>query len=191
MRLKIQNLNSKMQAVLVPQRFAGRSASSLVGTRNLMNCLGIVLHNRLGKVGVVGHVEAQSTSQEYDRATQAALARMFADLNANGGGTGSLSLVLLGNMGAHKAAIPIDREFFSDRITMADFADLRVPPDKKGEKAQVGACILDPKNEILYTDALGKNIGEAAPDKAVAIYELQKVSAVQGSAATGSGGTRT
>jgi hypothetical protein len=162
MRLTIQPLNAPMQSVNIAQTQAARSASSPIGTRNLMNCLGVVLHNRLGNVGVIAHVEAQSNAAQYDQVANAAIAKMLADLNAHGGSTGSLSLALLGNAGAHK--VVINRNPFGFRLAPPDFTDRR---------GQEGAFILDPVKETLYVDMFGAHVADAPSNRGVTVYAIQ------------------
>ena len=71
----------------------------MVGTKNMFNCLGIVIHNAQGSCGVITHVEAQDSEDEYISHIEQAIQKMMIKLNASGGNQGSLEVVTLGNAG--------------------------------------------------------------------------------------------
>src|SRR5687767_8881639 len=97
MRLKVSSPAGNYTASSVPQRFAAFTDDKPVGTVNLANCMGIVIHNRLGHCGVVAHVEAGANSSKYAADIDYALRQMMSTLNTAGGSSGSLSIVILGN----------------------------------------------------------------------------------------------
>jgi hypothetical protein len=148
MRLTIKPLTAEKNAFMVKQKFAAISKGSLIGTRNLMNCLGVVLHNRVAGVGIVAHVEAQTNLNDYTKVANNILEFLLTKLNERGGQTGSLSLVLLGNNNTKSddsKKVVINRDLFGMRLNKLDFADLQ---------GQANACVLDPdgNNEILWTE---------------------------------------
>jgi hypothetical protein len=148
LRLKIEELREEKKSFNIPQRYGVHSKGSLIGTRSLMNCLGVVIHNRIGNIGMVAHIEAQSDLDNYNSVVDRILKVMIEKLNENGGDIGSISVVLLGNA---QSKVSVDRNIFGLRLCPLDFADFR---------GKAGGCILDPINETLWWDFVCANIAD-------------------------------
>ena len=58
-----------------------------------------MIHNAQGSCGVITHVEAQDSEDEYISHIEQAIQKMMIKLNASGGNQGSLEVVTLGNAG--------------------------------------------------------------------------------------------
>ena len=140
MRLNVIDTQPTNAAVMVSQGWAAMSKTCLIGTANLFNCLGIVIHNRVGNVGVVAHVEAKN-SKDYLKDIKGALKEIMAKINDSGGGSGSLSVVLLGNSGANsdfnQSLESAVYEFVAPgyRLKKQDLMDLRRPTCRIGSAA--------------------------------------------------------
>lgn len=172
-------------AVSVNQRFAAVTSCTPIGTYNLANCLGIVVHNRLGSVGCVAHVEATADIKSYLIAVDKTLKKIMCQLNAKGGDKGSLSVVLLGN------ANGISSDFNSGlksqiydivgdgaRLNRFDFADLRnggargLIGQTLGFSGMFGGCIYTPKKECLQLLTL-KGISSNNSPQGVIQFQIQ------------------
>jgi hypothetical protein len=102
MRLNVVRLNvvsdgTSAEAYAISQRKAIFSSGPAIGTNNLFNCLGIVIHNRASKTGVIAHVEAQTTKEKYLIDIDNSLKKMMRVINENSRVMGSLVVVLTGN----------------------------------------------------------------------------------------------
>jgi hypothetical protein len=91
--------NAPIQAYLIPQKIAATTTGSVVGTTNMFNCTGIIIHNSQGNCGVITHVEAQTRDGDYLAAMFGAFELMMSKLNSIGGGNGPLDVVIMGNAG--------------------------------------------------------------------------------------------
>jgi hypothetical protein len=91
--------NAPIQAFLIPQKLAATTTGSAVGTSNMFNCTGVIIHNPQGNCGVVAHVEAQTDDLDYLESMFEAFQLMMSKLNSIGGGNGPLDVVLMGNGG--------------------------------------------------------------------------------------------
>jgi hypothetical protein len=169
MRLSVDTIQRPTQCFTIPQRYAAFTKGSSIGTTNLFNCMGIVIHNRVGAVGAVAHVEAQS-SGDYPTAVGSCVQQLLEVINANGGDKGSLSVVLLGNAGNAVEITPELRSVLLNtmliRLNKLDIMDLRngagrgligVEPTVKG---MLGACIYNPGSETVW---VGSGIGNQRP----------------------------
>ena len=150
-----------IEAYAISQRYAIFSSGPAIGTNNLMNCLGIVIHNRVSKTGVIAHVEAQSKNEEYLIDIDNSLKKMMIVINQNSRVMGSLALVLTGNGGS-------DTEFSQQlsklvykhvgvgfRLLRSDFMDSRnVRSGRIGGATAIsdgffGGFVYSPDNEKL------------------------------------------
>jgi hypothetical protein len=102
MELQVTKVTTEQEqsvmAYIICQRFAAFTKGSPVGTSNLLNCMGIVIHNTVGRVGVVAHVEAQTSTEHYNAVVDKVLKALIDKLNSYVD-IGRFSVVLLGNAG--------------------------------------------------------------------------------------------
>ena len=171
LRLQVRALNEKMTCSSIAQRNAAFSKGSPVGTRALVNCLGIVIYNRLGGCGVVAHVEAQG-QEDYAGVVDTVLQKLMYAMNTGGGDKGSLSVVLLGNAGGADAEFceRVEASLYrhvgaNARLNRFGILDLRnsTARGKIGAATtdlggNYGGCILDPAHEVLWVDTICTNV---------------------------------
>lgn len=165
MRLEVKALHEEKRSYNITQRYAAFSKGSLVGTRNLFNCMGIVIYNRVGECGVVAHVEAQNVG--YAGAVDSALETMMHTLNTSGGDVGSVAVVLLGNAAGHDAEFceQVEASLYKHagarfRLNKFDILDLRnsqargkIGAAKTELGGLIGGFVLDPARETLWVDS--------------------------------------
>jgi len=172
MALTVQEIavNATVSAYLIPQKKGVAMWGAMVGTKNMFNCLGIVIHNAQGSCGVITHVEAQDSEDEYISHTEQAIQKMMIKLNASGGNQGSLEVVTLGNAGGgqgkfgEKLLFVIEKHTgiaaTAPRLKRQDLLDLR----NRSARGQIGtrsatgldtdylALAYDPLNETVWVD---------------------------------------
>lgn len=86
MRLNVQTADNAQAPAFrsVLQKYAVFSDGPPIGTTNMMNCLGIVIYNRVGACGIEAHVEAAGA--DYAAWVDRPLETMTVRLNEKGGG---------------------------------------------------------------------------------------------------------
>ncbi|MCW3102336.1 MAG: hypothetical protein JWO09_776 [Bacteroidetes bacterium] len=97
MALSIQESNPEKHAHLISQRFGIFSDGPAIGTTNLINCMGIIIHNNMGEMGILAHIEARTDENTYLKSIQTSLQIMVETLKSKGK-VGTVSVVLMGNM---------------------------------------------------------------------------------------------
>jgi chemotaxis receptor (MCP) glutamine deamidase CheD len=171
LRLEVKALTAKKACYCIVQRNAAFSKGTPIGTTALSNCLGIVIYNRLGKCGVVAHVEAQAR-EEYAQVVDKVLEKLMHAMNTGGGNQGSLSVVLMGNADGTGEAYcaSVEASLYKHvgagaRLNKFGILDLRnntARGDIGKATTDLGgnyrSCILDPANEVLWVDSMSTNI---------------------------------
>ena len=163
MRFTVEEATGTHEAYVIPQRWAVISTGPPIGTQTMLNCLGIIIHNRVGEVGAVAHVEAQSPQDAYLRDIDKALETVVARINQAGGATGSFAVVLMGNGGNLGSQFDQDLEALlyrhvgaMFRLKKLDIMDIRNGPSRgtigaaQPPTGLFTACVYEPLEERLW-----------------------------------------
>lgn len=177
MELQVTKMTREQEQSILPyiicQRFAAFTKGSPVGTNNLLNCMGIVIHNTFGRVGVVAHVEAQTSTEHYNAVVDKVLKTLIDKIN-NYVDIGSFSVVLLGNAGGNdkKFCDGIEESLYKqagpgrlDEVHIVDNRNGRAY-GIIGEGAVSGSyhgCVYQPKKETLWLYGWSSIVGRSEP----------------------------
>lgn len=185
MVLNVQELKGEYPgtAVMVSQRYFAVTQGSAVGTNNLMNCLGIVMHNKIHNVGAVAHVEA-SEEEAYKVDIQRTVGMMIEAINGITETRGFLEVVLLGNAGGSESMASALESILMNtgalRIHPLLILDLRNKTGYKAGRASsevkgpFGGCVYEPGNERVWLLPPGRSVTSAAKEpKDVKIFQCQ------------------
>jgi len=161
MVLKVQELKGEYPGtgVMVSQRYFAVTRGSAVGTNKLMNCLGIVMHNKIHNVGAVAHVEARE-EEAYKVDIQRTVSMMIEAINGITEMRGFLEVVLLGNAGGSESMASALESILMNtgalRIHPLLILDLRNKTGHKAGRATsevngvFGGCVYEPGNERVW-----------------------------------------
>ncbi len=177
MALKVTKVNTDQEqsvmAYTICQRFAAFTKGSPVGTSSLMNCMGIVIHNNVGRVGVVAHVEAQTSEENYNAVVDKVLKALIDKLNVYLN-IGSFSVVLLGNAGGSdgKFCSGVEKSLYK-QAGPGRLDELNIVDNRNGKAYGIiggGAvsgsyhgCVYQPKKEMLWLYAWSSVVGRSEP----------------------------
>src|SRR5262249_32143795 len=123
---------------MVEQTYAATTTGPRVGTKMLMGCTGIVIHDANSRRGVLAHVEARTEKGQYVMEIVEALQLMSDRLGALGT-KGRVEVVFLGNLTGmgqdHEGPLKraVYRELQGFNVGADDVMDLRnrLPPDQR------------------------------------------------------------
>jgi hypothetical protein len=185
MVLKVQELPGQYPgtAVMVSQRYFAVTKGSAVGTNNLMNCLGIVMHNKIHNVGAVAHVEARE-EEAYKVDVDLTVGMMIEEINRITETRGFLEVVLLGNAaGGESMASALESILMNKgglRIHRLLILDLRNKTSYKAGRASsevkgiFGGCVYEPGNEQVWLLPPGRSVTPTDKQpKDVKIFQCQ------------------
>jgi hypothetical protein len=175
MELQVTKVTTEQEqsvmAYIICQRFAAFTKGSPVGTSNLLNCMGIVIHNTVGRVGVVAHVEAQTSTEHYNAVVDKVLKALIDKLNSYVD-IGRFSVVLLGNAGGsdEKFCNGVEESLYKqagpgrlDEVNIVDNRNGRAY-GMIGGGAVFGSyhgCVYQPKKETLWLYGWSSVVGRS------------------------------
>ena len=180
MKIKIDTAPGE-PCLMISQTYIAISDNQIIGTTNLFNCLGIVIHSDTLKKGAVAHIQAEETSKYRD------LTEQFIKQMMKYGGLGdasTLEIAFFGNGNgvgdpALFLAMLIRLGFANPNIT--DFRSGRQPkmqqiaPNMGQTITMSGTCIYDPKTGEIFIPMMNGRVAEAHAGKDTIERQIQDV----------------
>lgn len=163
MNLEVKIAADDMQGVCVTPKFAVSTRNSSVGTNNLTNCLGIVIHNTTGSFGVVANIEVPRHEDSALRNIESALTVISTTIKPMLNSGDRLSIALLGQGGfkSSKFECQLTAMLYENFCAFGLHRDLIIDMRNGESRNRIGsvptpvdgvftACCYDPAKKTLW-----------------------------------------